>query len=128
MWFFYYTILNKTNSVHYKIKTFVCIAHIYASQKMYLFALFSLIFPWLTCAITYFEMYSVHGICTSHKYFFFKWSTVLQSMYNHMVSFHLTYIPYYLDTYHPPPLPKSYYAYNSSSVNVKPTDLNKTLF
>jgi len=29
--------------------------------------------------------YCIHGNCTSDKYFLFKWSTRLQSMYNRMV-------------------------------------------
>ena len=29
--------------------------------------------------------YCIRGNCSSEKYFLFKWSTRLQSMYNHMV-------------------------------------------
>ena len=40
--------------------------------------------------------YCTRGNCTSDKYFLFKWSTRLQSMYNHMVGgLRQLYLPFY---------------------------------
>ena len=62
-----------------KLKKYICIANIFASQKLYLsLALYSLILK--TCN-------DVGGIFKSNKYVFFIWITVCKAciLYNHMV-------------------------------------------
>ena len=72
--FFYYAILNNTDFLYYKKYVYVLLIFSHP-KKCICLTLFSLIFSLFI--IVYNNLFYIHvrGICTSDKYFLFKWST-----------------------------------------------------